>query len=206
MQTKKEKIMSKVYILLAPGFEIIEATAPIDVLTRCGIEVEKVAVLDNNTEEGLLVASSHSVQIKADSTLTTDDDVQKIIDTGDMVILPGGFPGYENLATNKLVGKILEGYSKAGKFIAAICGAPTALAAFDIDRGSRITCHSSVKDRVTKDLNKNKTYIYTGNAVETDGKLITGKGAGVCMEFAFACAAALTDSSLIAETKKKMEI
>ena len=119
--------MKKVFLLLAPGFELLEATAPIDVLERCGVEVEKVS-LGND----LLVPSSHNVFLKADSFLSDEKDVDRIVLQGDMVILPGGFPGYRNLAENSLVGALLKEFEKKGKLVAAICGAPSALAAFSI--------------------------------------------------------------------------
>ena len=187
--------MKKVFVLLSPGFEILEATAPIDVLERCGVEVEKVSL-----SEDLLVPSSHSVFLKADSFLSDEKDVQRIILQGDMVILPGGYPGYRNLAENNLVGSILKDFQKSGKYIAAICGAPSALAGFDIMAGKKATCHSSVRDVVAK------TYDISSEKTERDGLLITGRGAGVAIEFAFECAKALVGEDIIAEVKRKMEI
>lgn len=187
--------MKKVFLLLAPGFEILEATAPIDVLERCGVEVEKVSLTDD-----LLVPSSHSVFLKADSFLSDEKDARRIALQGDMVILPGGYPGYRNLAENSLVGLILKEYEKAGKFISAICGAPSALAGFSIMAGKKATCHSSVSDAAAK------TYKLTDGKTERDGLLITGRGAGVAQEFAFECAKALVEDDIIAEVKRKMEI
>ena len=117
-----------------------------------------------------------------------------------MVILPGGYPGYRNLAENSLVGLILKEYEKAGKLIAAICGAPSALAGFEIMAGKKATCHTSVRDAVAK------TYQLSTEKTESDGLLITGRGAGVCLEFAFECAKALAGDDIIAEVKRKMEI
>ena len=186
--------MKKVFLFLAPGFEILEAAAPIDVLERCRVEVEKVSL-----EKDLMVPSSHNVFLKADSFLSDDKDIRRIVSEGDMVILPGGYPGYRNLAENSLVGTILKEYEKAGKFIAAICGAPSALAGFSIMKGKRATCHTSVREEAEKNfsLSTSKT--------ERDGLLITGRGAGVCLEFAFECAKALVDDDIIADVKRKME-
>ena len=187
--------MKKVFLLLAPGFELLEATAPIDVLERCGVAVEKVS-LGND----LSVPSSHNVFLKADSFLSDEKDVDRIALQGDMVILPGGFPGYRNLAENSLVGALLKEFEKKGKLVAAICGAPSALAAFSIMTGKKATCHTSVRDIVSK------SYALSSEKTETDGLLVTGRGAGVCLEFAFECAKALVGDAVIAETKRKMEI
>lgn len=187
--------MKKVFLLLAPGFELLEATAPIDVLERCGIIVEKVAV----DGKDLFVPSSHNVYLKADSHLDSDN-VERILKEGDMIILPGGFPGYRNLAESRLVGSVLKEFEKRGKLIAAICGAPSALAAFSIMTGKKATCHTSVRDIVSK------TYTLSSEKTETDGLLVTGRGAGVALEFAFACARELAEEEVIAEVKRKMEI
>ena len=193
--------MKKAYIILAPGFELLEATAPIDVLERCGVQVEKVAA-----HQSLLVPSSHSVFLKADTLLQEQADVDRILSDADMVILPGGYPGYENLSKNSLVGAILAGMESSGRKIAAICGAPSALAVFGIAGNSKITCHSSVKELMASRENGQPAYFYTGNEVEKDGNLTTGRGAGVSLQFAFACASELVPEDMIAEVKRKMEI
>ncbi len=208
MKTDK---MKKAYILVSPGFEILEAAAPVDVLERCSIEVEKVAVcgeMDGKIygKTDLLIPSSHNVFIKADSFLSDMADVERIASDGAMVILPGGFPGYRNLSSNPLVGKLLQEYEKRGRLIAAICGAPSALSTFHILEGSKLTCHSSVKDILTAEKGGIPGYVYTGRPAEKDGRLITGRGAGVCMEFAFACAEALVSQEVIADVKRKMEM
>ena len=72
--------MKKVFLFLAPGFEILEAAAPIDVLERCKVEVEKVSL-----EKDLMVPSSHNVFLKADSFLSDGKDIRRIVSEGDMV-------------------------------------------------------------------------------------------------------------------------
>ena len=197
--------MKKALILLAPGFETIEATTPMDVLRRCQIPVVVISV-NGEDKHGVMhtdeitVISSHSVSVKADYTLSSAEG-RAVVSEAEMVILPGGFPGYLNLAKNKEVGEILKKYEREGKLIGAICGAPTALKANNIAPGSRITCHTSVKDEMTAG-----GYVYTGNNVEKCGNLITGKGAGLSLEFALECALALTDAERVAEVKKKMEL
>ncbi len=80
----------KTLLLLADGFETIEALAPIDVMTRAGIDILKVSISDSRR-----VVSSHGiVELDADILLSQTDGI-----TADAVILPGGFPGYANLAS-----------------------------------------------------------------------------------------------------------
>ena len=186
--------MKKVVILLAPGFETIEATTPMDVLRRCRIPLVVLSV------NGKKVTSSHSVSVEADYTLSSAEG-KAVVSEAEMIILPGGFPGYVNLAKSKEVGEILKRFEREGKLVGAICGAPTALLANKLFSGSKITCHTSVKEEMIAG-----GYVYTGSNVERCGNLITGKGAGLSLEFALECALALTDAERVAEVKRKMEL
>ena len=107
----------KVYMFLADGFETVEALAPIDVFRRAGVEIHTVSISGN-----IEVTSSHDVVVEADCLLEEID-----ITDGDALILPGGYPGYVNLAENEVVGQTLRTYYDSGRFVAAICGAPTVL-------------------------------------------------------------------------------
>ena len=181
--------MNKAYILLAEGFEVIEALATIDVMQRGGIECVRVAI-----GEELNVRSSHGiVECRADLLLSDAD-----LSDGAALILPGGNPGYINLGANDIVREWVRRYYAEGRIVAAICGAPTVLALSDVARGRAITCHSSVREQM-------EGYDYRGGNVVEDGCLITGAGAGVSVEFALAVAARLTDPETLACIKRGME-
>jgi len=196
--------MKKVYIFLADGFETIEAMAPVDMLRRCNIDVKTVSISDSRK-----VICSHHVQMLADMTLSDAETAASAnaeaganagaLSDGDMIILPGGYPGYENLANSDAVGRIVKEYYIQGKWVAAICGAPAVLARFKIATGSHITCHTSVKERMG-------FYIYTGKPVEQDENLITGIGAGLSIDFAMKLVRVLTDEETVEHLKKNMEI
>lgn len=179
----------KVYVLLAEGFELIEAMTPIDVLRRGGAEVITVSITAHKE-----VTSSQKVTVIADTTI-----IEKDITDGDMLVLPGGYPGYINLGESQEVGNILKHYAENNKFVGAICGAPTVLAKNGVFIGKEVTCHSSVAEEI-------KGYRYNGKEAFTDGKLITGMGAGLSLNFAFALAECLLDSETILKVKKGMEL
>jgi 4-methyl-5(b-hydroxyethyl)-thiazole monophosphate biosynthesis len=179
----------KAYIFLADGFETIEALAPLAVLRRAGVEIKTVSVTDSNN-----VVSSQKIEVKSDMVGDESD-----LTDGDMLILPGGFPGYVNLGRSLMVAKTASRYNEKGKFIAAICGAPTVLAKHGIAKGKKITCHSSVVDKM-------EGYKYTDENVVIDGNLITCKGAGHSLEFGLALAGVLVDSDTIKKVKKAMEL
>ncbi len=181
---------NKAYILLAEGFEVIEALATIDVMQRAGVECVRVAVGNS-----LSVSSSHAiVEYRADLLLSDAD-----LSDGAALILPGGNPGYINLGANELVRKWVARYYDEGRLVAAICGAPTVLALSNVARGARITCHSSVREQMT-------AYDVVGGNVVEDGNLVTGAGAGVSVEFALAVAARLVNEQTLARVRKGMEV
>lgn len=182
--------MKRVYILIADGFECIEALAPIDVMKRAGVELRRVAVGGN-----LDVWSSHGlVSLRCDMLIEDAD-----FSDGDALILPGGNPGYLNLRNSELARRTVVDYYESGRLVAAICGAPTVLATAGIARGSRITCHTSVVDEMTD-------YNYVGGSVIEDRNLITGAGAGVSVEFALTVAERLVDNDTLSCVRRGMEV
>lgn len=180
---------TKIYLLLADGFETIEALTPLDLLRRAKLDVETVAVGDD-----LTVTSSHGLMVLAD-TLISDCPLSD----GRMLIIPGGCPGYDNLAQSAAVGRALTDFAAAGKLIAAICGGPTVLARNGVCRSRRIACHSSVVDALGD-------YVVTDAPVVRDGNLITADGAGHSLEFALEILGALTDADTVARVRRAMEL
>lgn len=182
--------MKKAYILLAEGFECVEALAPIDVMFRAGVSLRRVAIGDS-----LDVSSSHGlVTLRCDTTIDQVD-----LSDGDALILPGGNPGYINLRQSSAVRAAVRDYYGSGRLVAAICGAPTVLAASGVARGSRVTCHSSVIEEMGD-------YRYVGDSVVEDANLITSAGAGHSVAFAIAIASRLVDADTLSRTCRGMEL
>jgi 4-methyl-5(b-hydroxyethyl)-thiazole monophosphate biosynthesis len=124
----------KVFMLLAEGFEEIEAITVIDILRRADIEIV-VAGLKNGLVEG-----SHKIKVMPDTSM----DAIKASEF-DGIILPGGFPGYVNLGKDDQVLSILRQMDKDGKYVAAICCAPYTLLKAEILHGRRATINPSGK-------------------------------------------------------------
>ena len=182
--------MKRVYILLAEGFECIEALASIDVLHRAGVELKRVAV-----GNALKVTSSHNLMSLECDMLLGDN----LLEDGDALILPGGYPGYVNLGNSEAVCRVVREYYNNGRLVAAICGAPTVLAMADVAKGSRVTCHRSVVDRMGD-------YLCQNESVVEDGNLLTGAGAGRSIEFALAIASRLVDAETLLRVCQGMEL
>jgi 4-methyl-5(b-hydroxyethyl)-thiazole monophosphate biosynthesis len=180
--------MKKVYVLLAQGFETVEALSQVDVCRRCKINVVTVSI-DNN----ISVTSSHGIEIKANQLIKDTN-----FDDGDVIVLPGGFPGYMNLAESEDVLNVVKHYDEQGKIVAAICGAPYVLAVAGIAKGRRVTYHHSIKDMM-------EGYNYTGEKATIDGHLITGRGAGCSFDFAIAIMSQLCDQETITHLKAGLE-
>jgi protein deglycase len=161
--------MSKVLVPLAPGFEEIEAITVIDILRRAGIHVVVAG-----TQPGSIEASRKTKHVP-DCTL---DEVRP--DDFDMIILPGGQPGATNLRNDQRVRKIIETLQAQNRRIAAICAAPTVLAAYGLLKDRSVACHPSVRAEVAaaaKHISDERVFV--------DGPVITSQSAGTAMEFAF---------------------
>lgn len=172
--------MAKVLVFLAPGFEEIEACTIIDILRRCGVEVQITGLVPNR------IKGSHGVIITPDQCI---DNVT--VDNFDAVICPGGYPGYENLRKDPTVLKLVkEAYSQE-KIVAAICGAPTVLSDAGILKGKACTIYPGMEDELRKGGGVPRTEI-----VVVDGNIITSQGPATAFAFSFKLAEKLVDKKV----------
>ena len=158
--------MPKVLIPLAQGCEEIEAITIIDILRRAGIEVVS-AGLDAHP-----VRASRGVMMVPDTTLD-----EALTHRYDMVVLPGGQPGTNNLNADARVLKLVRQMAADDRYVAAICAAPSVLATAGLLDGKRATCFPGTLDSFPKVQQQHV-------AVVEDGKLITSRGPGTAMDFA----------------------
>lgn len=178
--------MQPILVLMAPGFEEIELTAPIDILRRLGIEVVTAGT------EGRAVKGAHGIIMQADM-LMVDVDAANF----DGIVLPGG-PASWTLRDTPRVKKLVQEFMAAEKLVSAICAAPIALEAAGALTGLRVTCYPEVK----KDLVSAAEV--TDAPTETDGNVITGRGPGAALEFGFALAAYLGKAEAVPALRQGM--
>lgn len=156
----------KVLIILADGFEEMEALTPIDILRRAGVDIT-IAGLDKKE-----ITSTHEVKVIADVELK---------DAGrdyDIVILPGGLPGADNLHESSLVNGILKEFQAKDKWIAAICASPSfVLQPAGIVKGKSATCYPGAEGKFSDDVN------FKEDIVVVDGKVITSRGPATALAF-----------------------
>ena len=177
----------KVAVHLAEGFEEIEAVSIIDVLRRANIDTQVVSVTGKKE-----VTGSHGITITAD-ILFEEVDYNLV----GMIVLPGGMPGADNLKKHAGLGEQILDFHSKGKPLGAICAAPLVFGNLGILKNQKATSYPGFEDQLTGAQ-------VTGADVETSGKIITGKGAGVAIQFALKIVETLKGKALADELAGKM--
>lgn len=162
-----------VYVLLGIGFEEMEAIAPIDLMRRAGIGVITVGL------NGQTVYGSHNIGIQADITIAEMDLSQM-----DMIVLPGGLGGVASIRNCQRAMEAIQYAYNHGKFVAAICAAPTILAQLHITDGIPAVCYPGCEENMGNALMMEAPCVRQGN-------VITGTSAGCATAFALELIAAL---------------
>ena len=165
--------MSKAVIFFAPGLEECEGLLCVDILRRAGVEVTIAAVGGQKT-----VTSARGIHVVADA-LAEELDYAAL----DACILPGGIPGVPNLKADATVKKVCQDFAAGGKLVAAICAAPTALAAFGVLSGKKATVYPGMDADLTA-----AGASYTGLPITIDENIVTGEALGAAIPFALALA------------------
>ncbi|MBO5945153.1 MAG: DJ-1/PfpI family protein [Clostridia bacterium] len=152
-------------IMLADGFEEIEALTPLDILRRAGLDVRTVAV-------GSKVAiGSHGISVICDTTI---DEIK--LDEVSMVIFPGGMPGSLNLDASPITNVMIDAVKKNGGHLAAICAAPLIFGRRGMLEGKRAVCYPGFENELVGATVPN-------DDVVTDGNVTTARGMGVAIPF-----------------------
>lgn len=177
--------MKKVLVPVANGTEELEAITIIDVLRRAGCKTLIASV------NGLEVVTSHGVKLTADNSIADYAD-----DTFDLIVLPGGMPGAENLANSEILIKMLQAQEAAGRYVAAICASPFVV--FEqkgIAADCKKTCYPSMLDKMSNAVDE---------AVVVDRHCITSQGPGTAMEFSLKLVEILVSKEKADELAKGM--
>ena len=162
--------MKKIVVILAHGFEEIEAVTPIDILKRGGIDVVIAGIGDIN------IIGSHGIKIECDTSIGQID-----ADDFNGVIIPGGLPGANNISDSEEAGRFIKRIYQDKKLIAAICASPAlVLSPLKILEGKKSTGYPGYENKFSEfvELKTDKVVV--------DGNIITSKGAGTSADFSFA--------------------
>jgi 4-methyl-5(b-hydroxyethyl)-thiazole monophosphate biosynthesis len=170
-------------IILADGFEEIEAVTPLDLLRRAHIDVSLLGL------SSLEVAGSHKIVVRAEVVFSS------IPALPDALVLPGG-PGHKNLLGSPLVIEFVKKMFDSGNLCAAICAAPLVLAKAGILKNRKATCFPGEE-------NKLEGAVFVDQPVVVDGNIITSRGAGTAVPFALeiiSCLAGRASADTIARS------
>lgn len=178
-----------VYVHLADGFEEIEALTVVDVLRRANIAVKMVSIEQSKTVRG-----AHDIVVSADLLFQEAD-----YDHCEMIVLPGGMPGTANLAKHEGLEKQLNAFAQSGKWLAAICAAPSVLGKLALLKGKHVTSYPGFENQLIG-------AIYSEERVVRDGKLITSRGPGTAMEFSLELVTLLKNEQTAAALRNSMVI
>ena len=157
--------MAKVAVILADGFEEIEALTVVDVLRRANITCHMVGFEAR-------VTGSHAIQVQADRVFDGD------LSDYDMIVLPGGMPGSANLRDHELLIAELQKCEQVGKKIAAICAAPIVLNRAGLLKDKGFTCYDGVQEQIADGHYRKETVV-------VDGQLTTSRGPATALAFAY---------------------
>lgn len=179
--------MKKAYLFFATGFEEVEALTVVDILRRGGVDCKTVSIMGDYD-----VTSSHAITIRADLLFDEKD-----LNDADMLIMPGGIPGTPNLKAHAGLEKLIRQYVEDGKYLAAVCAAPTIYGEMGLLEGKNATCYPGMEEGLVG------ATPLTDNVV-CDGQFITSRGMGTCIDFGLALLEKLTDRVTADEIGKKI--
>lgn len=175
-----------IVVPLLDGFEEIEATTIIDVLRRA-----ELPVLVAGDRRGV-VKGNHAIGLGAELALSEIEP-----STVRAVVLPGGMPGADNLSRHSGAQALISQVASAGKYTAAICAGPRALAAAGVLSGRTVTCYPGHEHALT-----GATVIE--ERVVVDGPVITSRGPGTAMEFALTLVGLMVGGEAEAQLGERM--
>lgn len=183
--------MARVVVLLAEGFEEIEAITPIDYLRRAGVQVETVAVPVGGKADPLVIGA-RKIPVKAD--MTFDELAMREGGLPDGVFVPGGMPGAANVGACELAIDFIKKMFEQKKLVSAICAAPVVvLGKTGVLRNKNYTCYPGMKRFEDYCGGEEKAAQLTAGAklvpdqpFVVDQNLITGRGPGAAEQFAMA--------------------
>lgn len=156
-----------VAVLLATGFEEVEALAVVDALYRAGIRADLISI-----ENERHVISSHRIKLVSDLMLADVDLASYTV-----VFLPGGMPGTLGLKANEHVREELLRRASSGEKTAAICAAPSILSELGVLEGRRATANPGFMAALSAGGAQAQS-----ECVVVDGNIVTSRGAGTALE------------------------
>ena len=181
--------MKKAIVLLAKGFEEVEALTVVDVLRRGGVHCITCSI--DGSEE---VLGSHSIHVKANNLIEKVD-----VDKYDALVIPGGMPGAAHLRDSEKVIALVNKFNTERKILAAICAGPIVLGRAGVLEGKKVTSYPGFEGELG-------AVTYCKDIVAQDGNIITSRGPATAMLFSFKILENLADKEIVENLKEAMLI
>lgn len=163
--------MNRIAIFFGTGYEEIEALSVVDVCRRMNLSIDMISITEDLEVEG-----AHGIKVQMDKIFSQADFSEY-----DMLVLPGGGMGTKNLEAKTELMEQLDSFYNEGKYVAAICAAPSILGHRGILKGKRACCFPGFEDHLTGAE-------VTNGPVEIDGNVVTSRGMGTAIDFGLAIA------------------
>lgn len=180
--------MSNIYAFLADGLEEVECLTVVDILRRAGLTVTMVSVTGR-----LSVTGSHAITIMADRLFEECD-----FSDADMLFLPGGMPGTGSLASHEGLKALILSSDAGGKYLAAICAAPSVYGGLQLLSGKHVTCYPGFEAKCTG-------AVIEKAGVVTDGRITTARGLGFAVDLGLELVRILSGEEAAAAIKKAIQ-
>ena len=176
-----------IYVLLADGFEEIEALCPVDIMRRAGLTVTTVGIGKKE------IIGSHGIGVIADTV-----DSELTFEDIELIFLPGGMPGTKNLDASQTVHKAIDLAIEQNAYITTICAAPMILGKRGLLNGKKAVCYPSFEEYLIG------ATVPNDKKVIVDEKIITAKGMGVSHELGLTIVALLCGKEKSDEIRKSI--
>ena len=163
--------MKKIAVFFGEGYEEIEALTVVDICRRCGLDVEMVSVAESEA-----VTGAHGITVRMDKAFAEADFAGY-----DMLVLPGGMPGTKNLEAHQGLMEQVDAFYAAGRYIAAICAAPSIFGHRGILKGRKACSYPGFESHL-------EGAQVTAGPVEISDNVVTSRGMGTAIDFALAIA------------------
>lgn len=177
--------MKDLLILLADGFEDIEALTVADYLRRAELDVDLVSISDNN-----VVKSAHGVKVLADKTF-----IEINFEDYKGLYIPGGLPGATNLAKDEKIVEAAEMYLQEDKYVAAICAGPIVLDKAELLKNKKFTCFPGFEQNLSVQDRLDEPVVF-------DENMITAMGPSFAQVLAFELIKLFKGEGVAEEVKK----
>lgn len=148
-------------LAIANGSEDLEIVTIYNMIKRAGIHVTMAKVNENGKEDN----GENKVECARGINITTETNLNQCLNNEyDLIVLPGGVKGSQNLSSNPDLINLLKKQKKDNKYYAAICAAPYFV--FELNgllENESATCYPSFHGKLQNQSNVKERVVVSNN-------------------------------------------